>query len=545
MLHLIRIIALVLCVVLARAENQIPDSAKLNEFHQKEEEAKRFTTLSMYRAAVNEWILAIEIAKSEGMDEQYLDASISLAELLRKTADYERALGILYDLKATKRYPKIHVRKLGRLAAVYHEIKLDPKFNQVDSVKFYTNEALALAIEFGLKAEEASLKNELGFLISRNLGPGKGIPLLLEASSIFKELNDTLGYIRAQTHLLNDYLDLGLRQKEDSTIRELVVLIEGRNWYAAEIDLYNIISYVYLQRGDSSKYYRWSQKVDIATVNYYKAINTEQMAAFRIFHDTKKYQEDAEESKTIAQRKAKELEEQRSRTRELTLYISILGLFILLVVGLFFRERQLKAKMDHINIALNEANDKYQMLMVESNHRIKNNLQMVISMLQYSSKEVGDSNTYALKRISGKIHTISALHKHLYLDVHNERVDLNTYFKEIIGLYEEIVSDDFTVEKAIENVGIKSERIVYFGLIFNEMLSNTIEHGKMMQKKVKVEVIPIEDHYLFRYQDGSEFQINNTKGMGSQLIEQLIKRIDGKNFVFEPSLGLYQFTFHV
>ena len=101
---------------------------------------------------------------------------------------------------------------------------------------------------------------------------------------------------------------------------------------------------------------------------------------------------------------------------------------------------------------------------------------MIISMLEFTKKGLKKSDSEIIQSMSGKIQTISALHKHLYVDVHNEHVDLNVYFSEILRHYQDI-GLKYSVNQSVCSASIRSERIVYFGLILNEMLSNTLEHG--------------------------------------------------------------------
>lgn len=510
------------------------------------EQADQYTELLLFEQAMAEWTKARELAEENELTERYLNASISMAELFRKTGDYRRALEILTQLEASKNFPRTHVRKLGRLAAVHHEKNFDDTgYERVDTVRHYTEKALGLARGLHFREEEASLTNELGYLYIRNIDLLLGMDYLKESAHIFSELKDTVGYVGTMIHVVDGYHKLGETKREDSTARELVKLLENGNWYTAKIDLYNIIAHSALKRGDSMKYYRWHKRMDDELENHFRAVSNRQMAALRVFHDTKKYQDEAQASKNQAQLKSEQLERELVTRQRLTVFLSILSILALLVIGLFIRERRIKAKMDEINKALNVANEKYQMLMVESNHRIKNNLQMVISMLKYTSKEMDPGNTGALKRVSSKIHTISALHKHLYMEVHNERVFIGTYFEEIIGLYEEIAPEQFVMEKAIAPLQIESERIVYFGLIFNEMLSNTLEHRKKGHQKVQISIEPFEDRYTFRYKDGADFETERPSGTGSQLIVQLIKRVGGKHLLMDTSQGLYQFTFNV
>lgn len=505
----------------------------------------QYSELSLYAASVEELNAAIEIAGQHGWEEKRIRASIALAELMRKTWDYDKGLEILKDLSETERYPKLHVQKLGRLAALYHEGSFPDREKQLDTVKLYLNEAIALAVSNGFKPEEAGLKNELGYLFSENGDRQGGLKLLLEAATLFKQHGDTQNYVITMVHVVENYMELGEDEDLiDSVIMHLREMVAGREWYATEIDLFNIIASRKSRQGDSLGRLHWEMEAAKSFVKANNAIHSNQMAAFRVLHDTKKFQEKAEESELLARQSAMELERETARTRELALYLSILGVLILGVIGLLFRERTLKNKVDQANRQLHVANEKYHMLIVESNHRIKNNLQMIISMLEYASKDLPESETGALKRMSGKIYTISALHKHLYLDVHNELVDLDTYFSEIITLYKDISPEILTVEKHIEPIGIKSERIVYFGLIFNEMLANTIEHHRAADRQIHIRVNGENGRFVFEYRDGSVRHDLAKEGTGSALIRQLIRRVGGTNFSFEPSTGQYLFEFH-
>ena len=268
------------------------------------------------------------------------------------------------------------------------------------------------------------------------------------------------------------------------------------------------------------------------------------MTSFQALFETEKFQKQAVGSDLKAIQKEKELQLESNKSKNL-LYSLLALLIIFSFVGfIYFRERKLKNQVKQINDDLNISNENYQLLMIESNHRIKNNLQMVISMLEYASDDVRETGPVALKRISSKIHTISSLHKHLYSDVHNELVDISVYFNEIINSYKTITSGRINPEKSIEPIRIKSERIVYFGLVFNELIANTIEHSQFTESSIRIEITQIEDGYLFHYSDGSVHDEKSAPGTGSLLITQLIKRVRGKKLEINKSTGTYQFTFH-
>jgi len=181
------------------------------------------------------------------------------------------------------------------------------------------------------------------------------------------------------------------------------------------------------------------------------------------------------------------------------------------------------------------------MLVTESNHRIKNNLQMILSMLDYTSQDVSSNSTKTLENISGKIQTISALHRHLNFDNHNEKVSIAVYFKEVIEHYQSMQSSPLILEEEYDEISVKSERIIYLGLILNELLSNTIEHAT--KKNIKISVRNEELQCHFSYEDGSTLPSNLEGGLGIQLVHELVERLDGIELKINKQLGQFQFKF--
>ena len=531
-------VILVLSTTIAHAQHSDFAEESFNEHYNR---GRELMGIADYAQAINELEVAIKVAKENNWEKRQIDVSITLAELLRKTHAHDASLELLNSLTTSEKFPKLHVRKLGRIAAYYHERKLPSEVNQFDSVRHYLDSALFLSEQFGDDLLIASLLNELGCLVSRHESYAKGQPYLLKAADLFLQEGDTANYTVAMYHVVDNLIELKELEKADSITEVLLGYIEGKNWYDIEIDLFYFAGKIKKRQNDSLTYLKWKVREKESLVARDQKVHSQQMSFFRVSQQTEKYQVEAKESAILAERKAKELEKQAARTKELIIGLSLLVLLVFGVIALLLRERTLKSKMAQMNDQLSVANEKYQLLLVESNHRIKNNLQMIISMLQYASKDLDEENFRSLEKMTSKIHTISSLHKHLYSDVHNVRVSLEAYFAEIIKLYEEMGTLDFSVNKHIEKVEIESERIVYFGLILNELLSNTIEHGKEKAREVDITVNRVNENFVFTYIDGSLRDRNAQEGMGSLLIKQLVKRIEGTDFSIDLTRGIYRF----
>lgn len=500
------------------------------------ENANRYSEVALYAESIAETRKAIETAIAEGNRENEVAAKIDLAELMRKTQSFDRGIEVLYQLENTQQFPKLHVRKLGRLAALYAESANPDIVNRQDSVLKFLDEGITLSISLNLPLEEAGMRNELGFLNFRNGKQEEGLKDLEQAAVLFRENGDKQNEIAVATNIMEAYVHTGEYDKADSLSQLLLEAVEGTEWYDAQSRIYSILGrrhhdHPLLQA-------QWESRAHDATVKTTLAVNSNQMAAFRIIHDTEKFQREAADN-------AAALKRQEERTKELIIYLSILTLLVLGVVFLLLRERRLKRRIDKTASALNDMNEKYHMLIVESNHRIKNNLQMIVSMMRMAEKDLGEMESTAFKQITTKIHTISTLHKHLYLDVHNEYVSLDIYFNEIVSLYDDLASSIFSINLSIAPVKIRSERIIYFGLIFNELLSNTIAHSAAEFKSVQVKVSEADGAYLFDYEDQSPHLSTGKAGTGSQLIQQLVKRLKGDTYSIDEATGRTTFRFGV
>lgn len=487
--------------------------------------------------------LAIEYANRHHLKEQAVNATITLAETMRKTGDFDKSLELLMNLPQSPLYPKLHIRKLGRIAAIYNEWSTPRVKNPKDSVIRFIDSALKIAAAINLQAEQAGLYNELGYTIA-STNPYKGLTYLLKSAEMFEYQKDTHNYTGAMTNVLRVYVGLKNAVKAKEVIDRLLPLVSGKQWYAAETELYKTIASHYRSLNDTVSAQYWVSRADKSSIRNLEAINSAQVNSFRTLYETKKLKEQVTAMELVTQLKQEALDRQTRRTRELVVYLLVLALLVIGVVALLLRERNLKRRLKTTNTDLQVSNEKYRMLMVESNHRIKNNLQMVISMLQYSGKQASKETSEAFHQMSGKIQTISLLHKHLTTYAHNEKVAMDAYLDEIIAYYQNMAHAIPQISTSITPVKINSERIVYFGLILNEMIANTIAHGDSEKGLIQFSVKPLIKGYSFAYTDGSIHNPAATNGMGSTLIRQLTQRVGGSEFEFNPSTGQYNFTFY-
>lgn len=508
---------------------------KMSSLEETYQEAERYAKVSLYGECLASLNGLIKEAEKQGNREYEIKASILKAEVFRKTRKFKRSTDILKGLENTREFPKLHVKKLGRLAATYREDGSVSEGVKNDTVLKIINEGIELAKQYELIEEEASLRNELGLMQAEAQEFEEADINLKRAAELFRKISDTENEMWAVRNILASLIWQKRIDEFNEMYPDAVEKVKDTEWYQLQSGIYVLIGNVERAHGDPIVGWQWHGKANQATVDYYTNMNTEQMAAFTTIHDTERFKKES-------LKKQAELDRQQYQLNQYIFFSIILLLIIALALVVLVRERRLKKDLNKNVKDLNVMNDKYEMLIVESNHRIKNNLQMIISMLEFTKKGIEHSRTDIIQSISGKIQTISTLHKHLYVDTHNEYVALNFYFNELVDQYRQM-EITHTIEVQIEDIEIRSERIVYFGLILNEMLSNSIEHSNNAEKPISIKVISSGNGWLFEYCDNSKHETTTRSGTGLQLIQGLVRRVGGKEYLLDRENGRYQFRF--
>lgn len=181
-------------------------------------------------------------------------------------------------------------------------------------------------------------------------------------------------------------------------------------------------------------------------------------------------------------------------------------------------------KTNNLIIALEEK----EILLKELNHRVKNNMQTIISLIRLQNDEINDSKiNILLTTIQNRISAMSHLHQLLYQKDTITFVDANEYFEKIISEIKQSFEHDIDVIYDI-NSNLSSESAIYCGLILNELLTNSFKHAFDENKSgiVNISFFGKNKEYKLIYSDNGKGYNPNIKksSLGLTLIETLAKK---------------------
>jgi len=370
-----------------------------------------------------------------------------------------------------------------------------------------------------------------------------------------KDLNDAYLLLGNYYYSKNDY---------ESTLKYDFLRLRNIHQHKSDISIasqLNNISKVYLKMKNYSQALNYS---DSAYAHYKKLPVTEKHILpklrssiyeaagntdsayyyFKQYHIAQQIlqkEEDAVKTKKIEEHYQNEKKEAtiESKNQQLFFIIVLLSLIIGGAFLLYLKNRKIDKQNKTINrqlVELSKTLEQKQMLLSELQHRVKNNLQHVISILEIQKESVDFNNIDELIRGNqNRIHSMALLHKKLNVSDNVNDVDLKRYITEL----SELVKESYDNHKKKISLNIKCdvdtisiEKALPLGLIITELVSNSMKHAF---KKQNIGIITIEiskneaGNILYYADNGIGFDFNKVieKGLGQEIIKGLIDQLSG------------------
>ncbi len=193
---------------------------------------------------------------------------------------------------------------------------------------------------------------------------------------------------------------------------------------------------------------------------------------------------------------------------------------------------------------LKEALDRHQVLLKEVNHRVKNSLQVVTSMLHLQANAVGDPVlSERLQEASSRISAVGHAYERLAYNADYENIDLVAYLREILKDLETAVAPCKIHFAAPEQIQFSADRAILVGLIINELVSNAGKYAypdcpggaiwvEIAQKDDRSISVSVRDEGVGL---PPSFDPKTSKRLGTRLTIALSKQLDAE--LTQPSRG--------
>lgn len=183
--------------------------------------------------------------------------------------------------------------------------------------------------------------------------------------------------------------------------------------------------------------------------------------------------------------------------------------------------------------------DEKELLLKEIHHRVKNNLQIIVSLLKLQSRYVNDPKDLLIFNSSrSRVETMSLIHEKLYKSTDLSSINLGNYIKDLVShilkAYK-VSYQDITFEIEADDILLGIDTAIPCGLIINELINNTLKYAfpEGYPGKIAIKIAKCADeNIIMEVKDNGtgipdSFDTAHSDSLGLQLVETLIKQISG------------------
>jgi PAS domain S-box-containing protein len=180
-----------------------------------------------------------------------------------------------------------------------------------------------------------------------------------------------------------------------------------------------------------------------------------------------------------------------------------------------------------------EAESQQRLLLAELNHRIKNNMQMLQSLLNAARRETSSADARAaLSDAAQRVGAMAAVQKVLYQTNNASRYQAKEFIGAVCSSARQGFGKDITIECAADDGELSNDTAVPLALIVNELVTNAAKHGVNGRGQGSIKVCLIRDADFFVLQvedDGPGFELAETRrrSSGLGLVMGLVRQIGG------------------
>lgn len=216
----------------------------------------------------------------------------------------------------------------------------------------------------------------------------------------------------------------------------------------------------------------------------------------------------------------------------------LMGSIMLFILGLLlYSLYRLYKENQKQTIKITKALEDNQMLIKEIHHRVKNNLQVVSSLLSMQARKIEDGDMkQALNSSMTRVQSMSILHQNLYSATNPKDVDVDEYFNKLV----ENILSTYSIEKDvkfdvdIDKMAFDIDVMVPLGLIANELITNALKYAfagrpsgnlsvSLKEKGNKI-ILRVADNGIGF--EGNELPIREGS-IGTRLIKSFTKKLKG------------------
>ncbi len=314
--------------------------------------------------------------------------------------------------------------------------------------------------------------------------------------------------------------------------KEALEISKKHGFRANMIENLDHLSIIYRELGDykNALHYREeNQAMKDSVLSLEKAAITKEL--------TTKYETEKKEAQNLAL--TRQVAQQRTVQLITAGFLLLLGFLLFVLYRSFNLKKKSNAELGKLNEALKKKNIENELLLKEIHHRVKNNLQIISSLLSLQSRSIQDQSVRdAIIDSESRVRSMSLIHKKLYKGSDLTAIEMKSYFETLSNnLIDAYAGLDENVDVILEmdQLELDVKYAIPLGLIANELITNSLKYAfhDTDRGAIDIKLVRKDGELVLTVSDNGNLNApkphsNDTGGFGSSLVEMLTKQLKGR-----------------
>lgn len=315
-----------------------------------------------------------------------------------------------------------------------------------------------------------------------------------------------------------------------------------RFFYAVQI--YQSLSRYYKSTGNYEKALSYLQMAMAQNDSVLQATSRENAQELEARYQNREKEKEIallnEKNKVTSLEKTNAELELRQKNNTLWLITALAFSVLMLAALLFYRNRAGRKHNQQLAQMLEEKN----VLLKEIHHRVKNNLQLVSSLLSLQSSDSEQEETARLLKVSqDRIHSLALLHEKLYQSEQMKAISFSNYIRELAHYLGESFNcreRQITITVQSAEIAADIDQLVPCGLILNELITNSLKYAFPDDRPGEIRIhadLNGSECMLHISDNGAGIPVQHAPGIGLKLVNGLVRQLKGKLQQLRPATG--------
>lgn len=245
------------------------------------------------------------------------------------------------------------------------------------------------------------------------------------------------------------------------------------------------------------------------------------------------------------------------KTEALTgLVVNIFTIISISIIGALtnrtHKEMEFRAQTE---FRVRKALEEKDVLLKEVHHRVKNNLQVISSLLNLQANQITDQKTRdALRESQNRVRSMALVHEKLYQSADLAQIDFGSYVRSLVNFLIQAYgngSGKVQVTAAAQNIHLDIDSAIPCGLIINELVSNSLKYAFPANKAGHIEIVfeePASGEYLLVVRDDgvglpAGLDPARSTSLGLKLVTGLVQQLNGTLVTDNTKGASFEITF--